>query len=128
MARLASIQDLEILREEIRRKRDPERKEVAICAGTGCLGLGARKVIDAFEKEKRGLEKIISKRRAAPAFAKRNSCGIYPRNLLPGSPMRPELWRRPFSKAGWCSACFTQILQPAKRQYWKMISHFIIIR
>ena len=74
MARLTSIQDLEILRDEIERKRDPRRKEVAICTGTGCLGLGARKVVIAFERE---VEKrvwrgrFISRRRDVPAFAKR---------------------------------------------------------
>ncbi len=82
MARLASIQDLEILREEIRRKRDPKRKEVAICAGTGCLGLGARKVIDAFAKEvkKRGLEKEISiKETGCPGFCEKGTLVvIYP--------------------------------------------------
>jgi NADP-reducing hydrogenase subunit HndC len=82
MARLASIQDLEILREEIRRKRDPKRKEVAICAGTGCLGLGARKVIDTFAKEvkKRGLEKEISiKETGCPGFCEKGTLVvIYP--------------------------------------------------
>jgi NADP-reducing hydrogenase subunit HndC len=82
MARLSSILDLEILREEIRRKRDPKRKEVAICAGTGCLGLGARKVIDAFAEElkKRGLEKEISiKETGCPGFCEKGTLVvIYP--------------------------------------------------
>jgi len=34
MARLESVQDLEILRDEIRSKRGSEVKEVSICAGT----------------------------------------------------------------------------------------------
>jgi len=58
MARLESVQDLEILRDEIRSKRGSEVKEVSICAGTGCQSLGARKVIGAFQREiaKKGLD------------------------------------------------------------------------
>jgi len=58
MARLESVQDLEILRDEIRSKRGSEVKEVSICAGTGCQSLGARKVIQAFQTEiaKKGLD------------------------------------------------------------------------
>jgi NADH-quinone oxidoreductase subunit F len=85
MARLASIQGLEILKEEIRRKRDPKIKEVAICAGTGCLGLGARKVIDAFagEVKKRGLEKKISiKETGCPGFCEKGTLVvIYPAGI-----------------------------------------------
>jgi len=76
MERLTSIQDLEILRDEIERKRDPKRKEVAICAGTGCLGLGAGKVVSAFKEEvkKRGLEKKISiKETGCPGFCEKGT-------------------------------------------------------
>ncbi|OYV07980.1 MAG: hypothetical protein CG443_810 [Methanosaeta sp. ASP1-1] len=43
MARLTSMQDLAVLRDEIKAKKDNRAKEVAICTGTGCLGLGAAK-------------------------------------------------------------------------------------
>ncbi|MFZ2472332.1 MAG: NADH-ubiquinone oxidoreductase-F iron-sulfur binding region domain-containing protein [Methanothrix sp.] len=82
MARLTSIQDLEILRDEIERKRDPKRKEVAICTGTGCLGLGARKVASAFEREveKRGLEREIHiKETGCPGFCEKGTVVVvYP--------------------------------------------------
>ncbi|MCK9566132.1 MAG: (2Fe-2S) ferredoxin domain-containing protein, partial [Methanothrix sp.] len=82
MARLASIQDLEILREEIERKSEPKRKEVAICTGTGCLGLGARKVVSAFEKEIkiRGLQREISiKETGCPGFCEKGTVVVvYP--------------------------------------------------
>ncbi|MCK9440172.1 MAG: SLBB domain-containing protein [Methanothrix sp.] len=82
MARLTSIQDLEILRDEIERKKDPKRKEVAICTGTGCLGLGARKVVSTFEREveKRGLEKEIHiKETGCPGFCEKGTLVVvYP--------------------------------------------------
>jgi NADH-quinone oxidoreductase subunit F len=71
MARLTSIQDLEILRDEITCTRDPKKKIVAICAGTGCQGLGAGKVVSAFKREvlEKGLEKEISiKETGCPGF------------------------------------------------------------
>ena len=85
MARLTSIQDLEILRDEIEHKRDPRRKEVAICTGTGCLGLGARKVVSAFERviERRGLQKEISiKETGCPGFCEKGTLVVvYPEGI-----------------------------------------------
>jgi NADH:ubiquinone oxidoreductase subunit F (NADH-binding)/(2Fe-2S) ferredoxin/Pyruvate/2-oxoacid:ferredoxin oxidoreductase delta subunit len=82
MAKLTSIQDLEILRDEIERRRDHGRKEVAICTGTGCLGLGARKVVDAFEREmeRRGLQSEISiKETGCPGFCEKGTLVVvYP--------------------------------------------------
>ena len=58
---------------------------MAICAGTGCLGLGARKVIDAFagEVKKRGLEKKISiKETGCPGFCEKGTLVvIYPAGI-----------------------------------------------
>ncbi|GAI43502.1 unnamed protein product, partial [marine sediment metagenome] len=45
MTKLKSVSDLENLRQGIISKRDPSKPCVAICAGTGCLALGAQKVI-----------------------------------------------------------------------------------
>ena len=42
---------MEELRKDILSKRDPDRPCIAICAGTGCLGLGNDRVISAFEEE-----------------------------------------------------------------------------
>jgi NADH-quinone oxidoreductase subunit F len=82
MARLATVLDLEILRDEILCKRDPKRKVVAICAGTGCLGLGARKVINAFFREvkkKDLMKKIKIKETGCPGFCEKGTLAvIYP--------------------------------------------------
>ncbi len=44
MPRLNSHLGLGELRQEIFAKRDPSKPCIAICAGTGCLALGTRKV------------------------------------------------------------------------------------
>jgi len=51
MPRINSAIELEELRKDILSKRDPDKPCIAICAGTGCLGLGNDKVISAFEEE-----------------------------------------------------------------------------
>ncbi len=85
MARLTSIQDLEILRDEITCTRDPKKKIVAICAGTGCQGLGAGKVVSAFksEVEKRGLHREISiKETGCPGFCEKGTLVVvYPQGI-----------------------------------------------
>lgn len=61
MPRINSAAELETLRKDILSRRDPGKPSVAICAGTGCLGLGNDKVISAFHEEikKRSLESQI---------------------------------------------------------------------
>jgi len=76
MAKLTSMQDLAVLRDELRAKKDKKAKEVAICTGTGCLGLGAAKVYKAFQAEilKRGLqEEIRVKETGCPGFCQRGT-------------------------------------------------------
>jgi NADH-quinone oxidoreductase subunit F len=76
MARLTSMQDLAVLRDEIKAKKDNKAKEVAICTGTGCLGLGAAKVYKAFQTEilKRGLQGDIRvKETGCPGFCQRGT-------------------------------------------------------
>ena len=51
MPRINSASELEVLRQDVRSKIDPEKPFIAICAGTGCLGLGNDRVIAAFEEE-----------------------------------------------------------------------------
>jgi len=107
MAKLTSIQDLEILRDEIERKRDPGRREVAICAGTGCLGLGARKVVSAFKREieRRGLQnKIRIKETGCPGFCEKGTLvvvyppGIYYMRVSPDDV--PEILEETILKGG----------------------------
>jgi NADH-quinone oxidoreductase subunit F len=76
MAVLASMQDLTFLRDEIRSNKDIRIKEVAICTGTGCLSLGAAKVLGSFktEIEKRGLQKDIEiKETGCPGFCQKGT-------------------------------------------------------
>jgi len=79
MARLASMQDLAVLRDEIKAKKDKRAKEVAICTGTGCLGLGAAKVYKAFQTEilKRDLQGDIRvKETGCPGFCQRGTIAV----------------------------------------------------
>ncbi len=77
MPKLASFQDLEDMRERLRSRIDPGESgapKIAVCAGTGCLALGARKVIDSFREEmaERGLEKKIElKETGCPGFCEK---------------------------------------------------------
>ena len=51
MGRINSPAELEKVRQEILKKRDPARPCIAICAGTGCLALGVQNVIATFKDE-----------------------------------------------------------------------------
>ena len=79
---IKSLQDLENLRQEILVKRDQQKTRIAICAGTGCLALGAQKVITAFKEElkKRELENEIEIRETGcPGFCEKGTIVvIYP--------------------------------------------------
>ncbi|RJQ68391.1 MAG: hypothetical protein C4519_23235 [Desulfobacteraceae bacterium] len=48
--RLQTHADLNVLREQILAARDPQRSEVVICHGTGCLANGSQKVAAAFKE------------------------------------------------------------------------------
>jgi len=56
--RIKSIDELEGLRKSILMKRDPDKKCITVCAGTGCRASGSEVVITAFKEEikKKGLE------------------------------------------------------------------------
>ena len=64
MPRITSASELEALRKGILSKKDPNKPCIAICAGTGCLGLGNDQVIVAFEEEikKQSLETKVEMR------------------------------------------------------------------
>lgn len=82
ITKLKSVSDLENLRQGIISKRDPSKPCVTICAGTGCLALGAQKVIAAFKKElkKQKLEKKVDIRETGcPGFCEKGTLVvIYP--------------------------------------------------
>lgn len=64
MPRINSDVELEEFRKGILSQRDPDKSYIAVCAGTGCLGLGNEAVISAFETEikKQSLEAKVELR------------------------------------------------------------------
>ena len=60
MRSLRSPEALEKYREKVLGRRDPDRKMIAICAGTGCKGSGADEVVAAF-KEALAARKLAKK-------------------------------------------------------------------
>ena len=85
MRKIKSPSDLEKLKQEILAKRDPQKTRIAICAGTGCLALGARKVIMTFKEElkKWGLENEVEIRETGcPGFCEKGTIVvIYPEGI-----------------------------------------------
>jgi NADH:ubiquinone oxidoreductase subunit F (NADH-binding)/(2Fe-2S) ferredoxin/ferredoxin len=74
MPRINSPAELEEFRKDIISKRDPKRPCIAVCTGTGCLALGAAKVVAAFKGElkKQGLQrKVDVKETGCPGFCER---------------------------------------------------------
>jgi NADH-quinone oxidoreductase subunit F len=49
MTRIASAEQLEVVRREIVGRRDPDRAAIAICAGTGCIAYGSNDLFAAFQ-------------------------------------------------------------------------------
>ena len=86
MPRIHSPAELEAFRKEIVSKRDPDRPCIAVCTGTGCLALGAAKVVGALREEikKQGLEsrvdiKVDLRETGCPGFCERGPVlVIYP--------------------------------------------------
>ncbi len=75
MPRINSPAELEEFRKEIISKRDPDKPCIAVCTGTGCLALGAGKVVAALKEEikKQGLDtKVVDIRETGcPGFCER---------------------------------------------------------
>jgi NADH-quinone oxidoreductase subunit F len=74
MARINSPAELEDFRKNIISKRDPKKPCIAVCTGTGCLALGAAKVVAAIKEEikTQGLEgKVDVKEPGCPGFCER---------------------------------------------------------
>ena len=74
VTRIKSLAELESLRGKIIAKRDPEKRCITICGGTGCLALGAKSVIAAFEEEikkQRLSNKVDLKVTGCPGFCER---------------------------------------------------------
>ncbi len=74
MTTLNSPAALERVRQEIAASRNPEKPQICVCAGAGCLAGGAAKVISAFdaEIEKQGLKgEVHVKGTGCPGFCER---------------------------------------------------------
>ena len=86
MNRISSPKELEALRSSLIKARDPNRPCVTICGGTGCLALGAEKVIIAFRKaiKEQGLDKKVDIRvTGCPGFCERGPLVIIkPQNIF----------------------------------------------
>jgi NADH-quinone oxidoreductase subunit F len=50
-SKLRSKQDLEALRKELMKRRQPDKPRITICGGTGCHAYGCVRVTDAFKNE-----------------------------------------------------------------------------
>jgi NADH:ubiquinone oxidoreductase subunit F (NADH-binding)/(2Fe-2S) ferredoxin/Pyruvate/2-oxoacid:ferredoxin oxidoreductase delta subunit len=77
MLRINSAPELEEFRKDILSKRDPNKPCISVCTGTGCLALGAAKVVAALKEEikKQGLENKVGvvdiKETGCPGFCER---------------------------------------------------------
>jgi len=85
MKKIKSAEKLEKFREEILAATDRKKPCIAICAGTGCLALGAGKIIDVFKKELnlKGLaEKVSLRETGCPGFCEQGPLVvIYPEEI-----------------------------------------------
>jgi NADH:ubiquinone oxidoreductase subunit F (NADH-binding)/(2Fe-2S) ferredoxin/NAD-dependent dihydropyrimidine dehydrogenase PreA subunit len=89
MPRINSPAELETCRKEILSKRNPDKPCIAVCTGTGCLALGALKVVAAIKEviQKKGLEtkvevKVDVRETGCPGFCERGPIiVIYPEEI-----------------------------------------------
>src|SRR5512136_2458154 len=89
MPRISSPAELEAVRKEILSKRDPKKSCIAVCTGTGCIALGAMKVVAAFKEaiQRRRLEgqvdvKVDIRETGCPGFCERGPViVIYPEEI-----------------------------------------------
>ena len=85
MPRINSPAELEEFRQDIISKRGPNKPCIAVCTGTGCLALGAAKVVSPFKEEikKQGLEtKVDVRETGCPGFCERGPLTvIYPEEI-----------------------------------------------
>jgi NADH-quinone oxidoreductase subunit F len=86
MPRIQSPAELEAVKKDILSRKDPHKPCIAVCTGTGCLALGAGKVVTALREEikKQGLEskvdvKVDLRETGCPGFCERGPViVIYP--------------------------------------------------
>jgi NADH:ubiquinone oxidoreductase subunit F (NADH-binding)/(2Fe-2S) ferredoxin/Pyruvate/2-oxoacid:ferredoxin oxidoreductase delta subunit len=86
MPRINSPAELEEFRREIISRKDPNKPCIAVCTGTGCLALGATKLVIALKEEirKQGLkaEVVDFRETGCPGFCERGPIVvIYPEEI-----------------------------------------------
>jgi NADH-quinone oxidoreductase subunit F len=88
MTKINSPAELEEFRKGILSKRDPNKPCIAVCTGTGCLALGAQKVVAAIKEElkKQNLENKVDiadvRETGCPGFCERGPVMvIYPEEI-----------------------------------------------
>jgi NADH:ubiquinone oxidoreductase subunit F (NADH-binding)/(2Fe-2S) ferredoxin/Pyruvate/2-oxoacid:ferredoxin oxidoreductase delta subunit len=88
MTKIHSPAELEAYRKDVLSKRDPSKPCIAVCTGTGCLALGAAKVVAAFKEEikKQGLKTKVDvvdvRETGCPGFCERGPIiVIYPEEI-----------------------------------------------
>jgi len=86
MPRINSPAELEAFRKEIFARKDPNKPCIAVCTGTGCLALGATKLVVALKEEirKQGLntEVVDLRETGCPGFCERGPIVvIYPKEI-----------------------------------------------
>jgi NADH:ubiquinone oxidoreductase subunit F (NADH-binding)/(2Fe-2S) ferredoxin len=86
MPRINSPAELEQFRKDVLSKKDPNKPCIAVCTGTGCLALGAAKVVKALKEEikKQGLdtEVVDLRETGCPGFCERGTIiVIYPEEI-----------------------------------------------
>lgn len=88
MKKIKSIEQLEQIRITLQAQRNPTKTVVSICAGTGCLALGSKKIVAAFKKEieSQGLNSKVElsaiKETGCPGFCERGPIVvIYPEEI-----------------------------------------------
>jgi NADH-quinone oxidoreductase subunit F len=84
MTRLANKEALETLRARITTARDPQRKAVAVCAGTGCVAYGSVKLTEAFREAVKRLSLDVEVRpTGCHGFCERGPLVVvYPQKIL----------------------------------------------
>jgi NADH:ubiquinone oxidoreductase subunit F (NADH-binding)/(2Fe-2S) ferredoxin/ferredoxin len=85
MPRINSPEELENFRKDIISKSNPNKPCLAVCTGTGCLALGAAKVVTSLREEikRQGLEsKVTIRETGCPGFCERGPLMvIYPEEI-----------------------------------------------
>ena len=84
--KIKNIEDLEMMREFIISKRDPDKLCISVCSGTGCHVSGSEKVTEAFRKEikRRNLKnKVDIRTTGCHGFCERGPITvIYPKGIF----------------------------------------------